>query len=56
MELADTPSPQNPMCTEWDFLPFAEKLMIAAKEQECAGARIWRETGQEVRPDQVSAK
>lgn len=31
--------------TAWDDLDFLERLQIVAKEQECVGARIWREHG-----------
>lgn len=39
--------------TEWDFLPLEERLKIAAKEQECVGARIWREHGRHPNPDEI---
>lgn len=31
--------------TAWDDLDFLERLQIVAKEQECVGARIWRQEG-----------
>ena len=38
--------------TSWDDIDFLEKLRLIAKEQECVGARIWRDERRAPTPEE----